>query len=81
MELAATTRRARRVAPVIVTIWLILAALTWLVMLGFTNFVVWGDPPEAILIGVIVAAALCALFWPFAWLVGAKVLYDAVMHR
>lgn len=54
----------------ILILWLILAAVTWIAMMVFTDFVLWDDHPVAILIGMVIAAFLCALLWPFVWLAG-----------
>jgi amino acid transporter len=62
-------------------IWLILAAVTWFALMGFTNFVLWDDDPVAILIGMIIAAAICILFWPFVWLAGIGSAIHEVRHR
>jgi hypothetical protein len=52
-------------------IWFLAAMVTWIAMLTFTDFVLWDDAPEAIIIGLAISATLCALLWPFVLLATA----------
>lgn len=45
-------------------IWLIAGIVTWLGVLGFSDFALWNDHWVAVVIGMIVSAAFCVFFWP-----------------
>ena len=57
-------------------IWLIAAVATWLGMLGFSNFVLWGDHWLNCLVGMSVAGALCLFVWPVVLLAAVGKLFS-----